>query len=348
MNRGTRVVEIRTLCFHSSTSSSTTTFSEFAFMDTSQIKDWIRRGLSIVAAALLTYYGMYWSVLGGGFIYSSIDDIIGAGPPGTNINTDQQVWYGLLAVYYSHYVFFIIGVAFIFLFWKRYAEREYERIIASLLFLLTAPAFFLNILASDNLIRLWVQAALDIIVAICAMYFIIVLSGQRLPGIILNLVKFVIIGILTIFFVVVPLFYAVIWALVQMGMPYDMPRTNSLDPLEYTTSFFGPLEYIVLVFGGLSFLAAAACFISYRARLKKDIELVNSTRLEDRLSAIEIIAKRFSVEIGGLTNDQKTMIVRDQIEIRARRERMIFIGLIIIPIITMVSAILWQQVWGGG
>ncbi|PBB51921.1 MULTISPECIES: hypothetical protein [Mesorhizobium] len=169
------------------------------------VRQWLALGVAIVIAL----GGVYWSLLGGAVLFGLQDWLVGAGPPGTNTNTGFQARYDVLVFYYRYFFFPGLGLAVALLLWKPGYSTWKENVVALALLALALPAFSINILMHDQLIRLWVQGLLDVVVAICAMYFVIVLVRQRFKSLLTTIAKYVLVGILFSFFVLVPIFYAV-------------------------------------------------------------------------------------------------------------------------------------------
>jgi len=180
------------------------------------------------------------------------------------------------------------------------------------------PAFSMNIIAHDQLIRFWVQAALDMLVAICSLYFVLILVHQKFDSLLATIAKFAVVALLTICLVFVPAFYAMVWALFQMGMSRPLRHYNQDQTI----------EYIIVALSLLAFLAVLGLY-AYRSRLKAQQGLVKSAVEQDRLQVIEIIAKRFSVDTEDLTQTQKGDIIMREIEMRSRREMMIGIFFVV-------------------
>jgi hypothetical protein len=289
----------------------------------------LTRSFALAAAVFIAFIGAYWNVQGGGLIYSVIDTYIGAGASGSNLNTDEQLSYELLASFYVIFFCPFVGLAIVLLFWNKGFSPTKEKILAAFLLLIALPAFSMNIIAHDRLIRLWVQAALDILVAICSLYFVLVLVQQKFDSLLATIAKFAVVALLTIFFVFVPTFYAMIWTLVQMGMSGHLRRYHQDQTI----------EYIIVALSLLAFLAVLGLY-AYCSRLKAQQELVKSAVEEDRLQTIEIIAKRFSVDTEGLTQTQKGDIIIRQIEMRSRREMMIGISFVVTAMLVRIIVVL--------
>ncbi|TPM94228.1 hypothetical protein FJ966_18345 [Mesorhizobium sp. B2-1-5] len=106
------------------------------------------------------------------------------------------------------------------------------------------------------------------------------------------------------------------------------------------------IQHVSSAFSLVAFVVAAAVY-AYRSRLQTQSELVKSAVKEDRPGVVEAIAERFSVDTRGLTRTQKAEIVLRQIDIRARRELMVFVFFLVVAVlagfITIVSLLTRPQ-----
>lgn len=210
------------------------------------LKFGVRQWLALGVAILIALGGVYWSLLGGAVLFGLQDWLVGAGPPGTNTNTGSQARYDVLVFYYRYFFFPGLGLAVALLLWNPGYSTWKENVVALTLLALALPAFSINILMHDQLIRLWVQALLDVVVAICAMYFAVVLVRQRFESLLATIAKYVLVGILFSFFVLVPIFYAVVWGAAMIGLSPAIVHGSAKDIIETILAIGG---FAISIFG---------------------------------------------------------------------------------------------------
>lgn len=284
---------------------------------------WVWRLIGIAIGALIGWYGPEASLLGGAYLFPWIHDIFPPGEPGTNTNTGEQVQAAAYIIQLWVYFYPLIGAATALIFWQPDNGSRLERVIVVILFAAVFPLFMLNILYHDHLIALWVQASLDLIIATCSAYFVLVLSKQRLNSLILIVVRAIAIGAIGMFLVLVPIYYATIWMLHRMGM---------------FNGFGTKLDQPVLLIGSFA-LAAAALLYAHKSRLDHALALVTAAPSEQRLKAIEIVLARSSIDTQGLSESAKIEIVHRQIALRRQRMVYAFYSLLIFVVLHFVISI---------
>jgi hypothetical protein len=100
-------------------------------------------------------------------------------------------------------------------------------------------------------------------------------------------------------------------------------------------------QTVPLISSGLALAAffIAGIFYYLRYLLQQRVEIIKSTKLDDRLDAIALTADQFRVDVGGLEVGQKTKIVLEQIAIRRRRDLLIAITVLVLGILATLVTI---------
>lgn len=98
---------------------------------------------------------------------------------------------------------------------------------------------------------------------------------------------------------------------------------------------------IPYVTGGLSLVAfvVAALFYGYRARLRQRTELILAAPKGERVAAIDATADFLRIDTANLTSKQKETIILRQLDVRAKRDQMMFVIAIILAVILGFIAI---------
>jgi hypothetical protein len=94
-------------------------------------------------------------------------------------------------------------------------------------------------------------------------------------------------------------------------------------------------QAVQYVGGGFSLIAfvAAAIFYAYRERSRTNAAIIRSAPPGDRLDAIATVAEFFRVNVSGLSTDQQSAIVLEQLRIRSRRDFLFFYSFILLAIL---------------
>jgi hypothetical protein len=99
------------------------------------------------------------------------------------------------------------------------------------------------------------------------------------------------------------------------------------------------IQYIT---GGLSLVAfiVAALFYAYHARLKQRTDMILAAPPNQRLAAIDGTADFLRVETSALSDKQKEKIIFRQLEMRGRRDQMLFVAsLVLAGLLAIISLV---------
>ncbi len=106
---------------------------------------------------------------------------------------------------------------------------------------------------------------------------------------------------------------------------------------------------IPYVTGGLSLVAfvVAALFYGYRARLRQRTEIILAAPKGERVAAIDATADFLRIDTANLSSKQKETVILRQLDMRAKRDQMMFVIAIILAVILGFIAITAMLVRGG-
>lgn len=108
----------------------------------------------------------------------------------------------------------------------------------------------------------------------------------------------------------------------------------------------GAIPYVT---SGLSLIAfvVAALFYSYRARLRQRTSIILSAPKDQRIAAIEATADFLKIDTSGLSGKSKETIILRQLEIRSRRDQMMFVVALVVAILLGLMAVITISNQGG-
>lgn len=106
-----------------------------------------------------------------------------------------------------------------------------------------------------------------------------------------------------------------------------------------STELLSALQYVT---GGFSLVAfiTAAILLAYRSRMQSGIDILLALPEAERADSVNSLADRFAVDTSGLTKEQKLRIVLEQLNIRARRDKMVAIVLVIFGFLS-AGVVIW-------
>jgi hypothetical protein len=273
----------------------------------------LRRALVVIVALAISIVGQYWvfsiataiSSFMGNF---DLEQNFGTDGHVDHLNTIFQISYDRLFVLYQAIFFPGVGMSITLTMWNSVLSRAWEGLLASILLLVSLPAFAINIVAQDEIIPYAAQAALDFIVGATSLYFVIVMIKQKYASLFLTIIKYLLATFISIFLVFVPLFYAIIWGLIRFGMSVE-PRSIHSYSVQLTIISFGAVTCLTV----LSLRA-------YSLRLASRETLVRLAAEKDRPEVTSFFERQYRVEVNNLDLAQRADIVIRQISARSRRE----------------------------